>query len=568
MKRAISVLLVVLLTACSKPPVPEADLVLTNGKIFTVYKDQPWVSAVAIKDGRLIAVGNNDEIAHYIGGSTAKLDLEGRMAMPGIVDTHMHPDNVAMDSQRCILPGTFENPGEDDLIAAILECDERFADDEILYGYRFTTSAITPGRMNRWFLDELISDRPVFLRDEAGHTVWINTKALELAGLTSDVVGPKGGEVVKNDKGELTGVFKSAARGLLESLWCGDETLDTEVLREGVNWTLDEMTRLGVTSYMDANFKLQMLPLWEQVFASRKVSPQASLCFWATGDMTMPDARAIREAFDNARLPENTRLCAKIYGDNVLEAGTAGLLQNYADRDHAGQSNQTPEFLKEVVRELDKYDIQIKTHAIGDRTARNVLDAYEEVIEARGGNPLRHHLAHLTTVAPEDYPRFRQLDVPGEFIGLITALIPYVKLSYYRTLGHDRFHERMMPIGALHRAGATLSASSDWGAAILDPMRGIQTTVTRKDPNNPEAPIAGPEHTVDLETAIAMNTINGAYLLGREHQTGSLEVGKMADLIVLDQNLFDVPVEEIRYTKVLLTLIGGRVAWKAGEFAL
>ncbi len=547
---------------------PEADLVLTNGNIYTVDEGQPWVSAVAIRDGRFVAVGSDDQIARFIGSSTVNLDLKGRMAMPGIVDSHMHPDNVAMDSQRCILPGTFDNPGEDELVAAILECDRRFPDDEVLYGYRFTTSAIAPTRMTRWFLDELISDRPVFLRDEAGHTVWINTKALDLVGLTPDVKGPKGGVIVKNDEGELTGVFQSSARSLLGSLWRQDETPDSDVMRAGMNWTLDEMTRLGVTSYMDANFKSQMLPLWEQVFASREVSPRASLCFWATGDMTMPDAKGIREAFDNARLPEGTKLCAKIYGDNVLEAGTAGLLENYADRDHAGQSNQTPKFLKEVVRELDKYDIQIKTHAIGDRTARSVLDAYEEVIEARGGNPLRHHLAHLTTVAPADFPRFRQLDVPGEFIGLITALIPYVELSYYRTLGHDRFHERMMPIGALHRAGATLSASSDWGAAILDPMRGIQTTITRKDPNNPDAPIAGPDHTVDLETAIAMNTINGAYLLGREHQTGSLEVGKMADLIVLDRNLFEVPEETIRGTRVLLTLIGGSVAWQSEELGL
>ena len=543
----------------------EADLVLKNGQIYTVDAARSWAHAVAVKDGKIIAVGSNASVEKYIGAGTTLVDLEGHMAMPGIIDSHSHPGMVAMDKERCILPGTFENPGEEELVAAILACNERFADDEILRGNRFTTSAIAPERMTRWFLDELISDRPVVLNDESGHTTWLNSRALELAGLPDDVQAPKGGTVVRNENGELTGVFQSAASQLLGDLRGRREMPDPAKLTAGINWALDEMSRMGVTSYMDAGFWAQGLPLWEAVFASREVSPRANLCFWATGGMDMPDAKGIREAFDNSSLPDDTKLCAKIYGDNVLEAGTAGLLEPYANRDHAGQTNQTPEFLKEIVRELDKYDIQIKTHAVGDRTARNVLDAYEEVIEARGGNPLRHHLGHLTTVSPDDFRRLRELDVPGEFIGLITALIPYVELSYYRSLGHDRFHERMMPVGGLHRTGAVLSANSDWGAAILHPMRGIQTTVTRMDPLNPEAPVAGPEHQVDLATAIAMNTINGAYLLRREDQTGSIEVGKEADIIVLDQNLFDVDIDEVRHTNILLTLIGGKVAWRSED---
>jgi predicted amidohydrolase YtcJ len=222
--------------------------------------------------------------------------------------------------------------------------------------------------------------------------------------------------------------------------------------------------------------------------------------------------------------------------------------------------------LQRIVADLDTHDITIKTHAIGDRTNREVLNAYEKVISRRGGNPLRHHLGHLTTVHPQDFPRLRQLDVPGEFIGNVAALIPYVERSYYPALGHDRFHTEMEPVAGLLAAGAILNASSDWGAAILDPMRSIQTVITRRDPHNPEGQVAGPEHRVDLPTAIALHTINGAYVTGRERQTGSLEVGKQADLIVLDRNLFEIPAEEIRHTRVLLTLIGGKTAWKDRSF--
>ena len=540
-----------------------ADLVLKNGHIYTVDAVRSWAQAIAVTDGVIVAVGSNEEIEVFIGEGSTVIDLAGRMVMPGIIDSHIHAIGSGLDSKRCVLPGTFDNPGLEEMVAAIRACDERFAGHEILYGYRFTTSAVPKDRMNRQFLDSIVGDRPVILRDEAGHTLWLNSKALALSGVTRDTESPAGGVVLKGADGEPNGVLQSSAGGLIDHLRQPEPT--PEELFAALNWSMRELVRLGVTSTMDAIVRTETLPLWKSVLIQQNlVIPHLSLCLWI-GDNSFPPpaAKDLRAVWDAQQFPRDVRLCAKIYGDNVLEAGTAGLLEPYANRDHSGRMNFEPAELQRIVADLDAQDIPIKTHSIGDRTAREVLNAYEIVINKRGSNELRHHLGHITMVHPDDFPRFRQLDVPAEYIGAISALIPYVKVSYYDSVGHDRFHERMQPVGGLVKAGAVVSANSDWGAGILDPMRSIQTTVTRMDPNDSEAPVAGAEYRVDLPTAIAIHTINGAYLLNREDQTGSLEVGKQADLIVLDRNLFEIPVEDIRNVEILLTLIGGRKAWQA-----
>jgi predicted amidohydrolase YtcJ len=307
------------------------------------------------------------------------------------------------------------------------------------------------------------------------------------------------------------------------------------------------------------------LPLWAGVLKQKDlVAPHMHLCHWV-GDNSFPApaAKDLRKAWEAQEFPADVRECAKIYGDNVLEAGTAGLLENYQGRDHPGRMNFTQEEFDRIIEDLDSQDIPIKTHSIGDLTTRTVLNSYARVIEKRGSNELRHHIGHMTTIHPDDWPRFRQLGVPGEFIGTVSALIPYVKVAYYESLGYDRFHLEMHPAGGVLRQGGIVNASSDWGASILDTFRSMQTVITRKDPNDTEAQAAAPMHAVDLPTAIQIHTIQSAYLLGREHEIGSLEPGKQADLIVLEKNLFDLPVDQIRNNTVLLTLIGGKRAWQA-----
>ena len=544
-----------------------ADLILQNGAIYTVNPAVEWTEAIAIKDGRIIAMGSNEDVAIHKFAETDVWDLDGRMAMPGLVDTHVHVELTARDSQLCILPGTFENPNENDLISALKMCDERFQDHDILFGYRFATSAIPDGHMNRQWLDAVIADRAVIIRDESGHNVLLNTMALAMTDIAKDTPSPPGGVIHRDVKGDATGYLQSSARQHVEQL-SRRQALSKDELMLGWKWAMQELTRNGVTAAMNATTRREHLPYWKSVLTQNSfVPPRMHLCHWV-GDNTapIPPAVDLHAIWLEQEFPPDVKECAKIYGDNVLEAGQAGLLDDYALWDHPGRMNFDEEEFAELVAEFDSAGIQIKTHAIGDRTNRTVLNAYERVIRNRGSNPLRHHLAHLTVVHPDDWGRLQELDVPGEVIGAVSALIPYVQASYYRTLGHERFEERVHPIGGIVQAGGIVNASSDWGAGVLDPFRSIQTVITRKDPNNLETPAAGIQHAVDLPTAIRLHTINGQYLLNRDEETGTLEVGKLADLIVIDQNLFEIPVNEIRETKVLLTLIGGKIAYSQEDF--
>ena len=568
--------LVFLLAACNQPePAGQnelstpasADLILHNSFIYTQDASRSWAQAIAIKDGVIVAVGSNQKMKAFSGEGTETVDLQGRMVMPGMIDSHIHAIGPGLDQFRCILPGTFENPTEADMVAAIKACDKRFHDDPILFGHRFTTSAIPMKEMTRQYLDAIVGDRPVVLQDESGHNKWLNSKALALTEIDNVTPNPEGGVIVRDENGEATGFLQSSAAKYIRHL--EEPELSSEQYFQGLTWSMKEMARLGVTAGMDAIVRIDTLPLWQSVLSQEGlVAPRMNLCHWVGDNFRFepPAAKDLVAAWDAQNFPEDVRACAKIYGDNVLEAGTAGMLENYANRDHPGRMNWTAEEFDAVIRDLDAHDLPIKVHSIGDKTTRTLLDVFTEVLAERGNNDIRHHIAHLTSVHPDDWARFRELDIPGEFIGAVSALIPYVKTAYYDSVGHERFHKQHHPAGGILRAGGIVNASSDWGAGILDPMRSIQTVITRKDPNNPEIPAAAPEHALDLPEAIAVHTINGAYVLGRDQQTGSLEVGKQADLIVLDRNLFEVPVEEIRDTQVLWTLIGGREAWRHEQF--
>ena len=563
--------LCLLLAGCgSEAPAPEpAELVFHNGAVYTVDEANSWAEAVAINDGSIIAVGTNNEVLAYAGDATRVVDLGGRMVMPGIVDSHVHTESGGRTRTQCFAPGTFDRPTREDFAAAILDCAERFPERPFYFLSHFGPNTVGPEYFNRQFIDELIADKPVVLSDPLGHVLWMNTAAVSMTGITAETEAPAGAIIGKDEDGELTGVFYGA-RGMMSGLRGSMQQESAAGLdeAESLGWALDELSRNGVTSVMDANVDTDRLDNWSNVLKSREVAQRFNLCMWVGRDKdNVPAAADLRAAFESAGLPDDTRICAKIYTDGILENGTSGLIEQYANHDHNGQVNFPQEQLDEIVADLDAHDIPIKAHSIGDRTTRFLLNSYEKAIAARGSNELRHHVGHIISVHPDDLPRFQELGVPAEFIGHLTAMIPYVESNYYNALGHDRFHEQLMPVGELIASGAVVSANSDWPAAILDSFRGLQTTVTRQDPFS-DAPVVGPQNKIDLATAIRVHTINGAYLLHREDQVGSLEVGKAADLIVLDQNLFEIPEDTIKDTNVLLTLIGGDVAWQSPEFDL
>ncbi len=565
----ILLLLLPVLGACGREPEPVADIVWTNGRIYTVNEAQPWADAVAIKDGRFIAVGTNQEILRFVNKGTERVDLAGRMAMPGIVDTHVHATEAGRMATTCWAPGTWDRPSMEEFARVIRECNERYPAREVVYLYSFGPSTVEEDSFNKYFLDGVVADKPVVLGDPLHYTMWLNSMALELAGITRDTQPQNGGEIVKDGLGEPTGVLLGET-GLLKKLPLPRgpaESLESAV--DGLNWTFYELAQHGVTSIMDAIVPVQALPVWKSVLDDHPSPPRSNLCLWVGRDSdNVPAAIDLRAAFDASGLPDDVKVCAKIYTDGIMEDGTSGLIEPYANFEHNGRMNFEPAQLLDIVADLDAHGIQAKAHSIGDRTTRELLNAYGKVIEDRGNNVLRHHIAHITAVHPDDISRFAELGIPAEHISALQAMLPYVELTYYPALGHERFHEEITPIGALVDSGAIVAANSDWPPAMLAPFLGIQTLVTRQDPYDANRDVIGPQNRIDLETSIRIHTLNGAYLLHREQQTGSIEVGKEADLIVLDQNLFDVPIEDVRHTKVLTTMIGGKIAWQSPEFNL
>jgi len=550
----------------------KADAIYYNGDIYTVDETRSWAQAMAVKNDKITVIGLEQDVLKLKGPSTNMVDLGGRMVMPGIVDVHTHYELGGLAGVQCFLPDTFQNPTLEEVVAAIKECDKRFPGDGWLYGNRFHVNAIPPEMYNAEWLDSIIPHRPAQMLDEPGHGYLLNSKALELvrehSGVSEDTPDPEGGVIGKGPDGKLNGVFRSTARQFL----IDEPTPTFEEKVEAYKWAIQELFSHGTTAIMNPysfphtadNWWDSDLRAWKAAWEATNVKPHMDLClFYGDGSYEPPSVQKTLNVWEAADMPEEIGLCAKIYGDGVLEGGTAALIENYANRDHNGSLGFDPFALKALVIDLDAANIPIKIHAIGNRTVREVLNAYEIVIKERGGNPLRHHVAHITSAHPDDWPRFRQLDVPAEYIGAVAALIPYVAQGYFPALGQERFHLMMEPVGGIMREGGIVAATSDWGAALLDSMRSIQTTITRIDPNNPDAEVAGPMHRLNLPEAIASHTVAGSYIMRREDEIGSLEVGKQADFIVLDQNFFEIPVDTIRDTKVLLTVIGGKKAWEA-----
>jgi hypothetical protein len=256
---------------------------------------------------------------------------------------------------------------------------------------------------------------------------------------------------------------------------------------------------------------------------------------------------------------------AKIFADGVIESGTAALLEPYVDFGHRGELNFTPEVLDRIVARLDKEGFQIHVHAIGDRAIRASLDAFERARSENGPRDSRHHIAHIELFDPDDIPRFRSLGVVANFQPLWAFADTYITHLTEPQLGPER-SRWLYPLKSLADSGAVLAAGSDWSVSSMNPLDGVQVAVTRRDLTAPSGPSWIPEERVDLDTILAAYTRGGAYLQHEETLTGSLEVGKRGDLIVLEKNLFDVPETEIHRVKVLLTLLDGKEVYRDASF--
>lgn len=552
----------------------DADLVFTGGAVYTVDATRSWAGAVAVKDDRIVAVGSPDEVGDLIGPATDVVDLRGRMLLPGFQDAHVHPVSAGVDMLECDLHHAGSLREYERIVRAY---SEAHPEAPWIVGSGWSMDVFPGGTPTKEALDRVVPDRPVFMPNRDGHSAWVNSCALELAGVTGDTADPPDGRIERGAAGEPSGTLHEGAMNLV-----GDHTPATtpQQMSAGLSEGQAHLHSLGITAWQDAiveagerssNFDAYVRAGADGTLTARVVGA----LWWdrSRGLEQIEDLQALRERGSAGRFRATT---VKIMQDGVCENFTAAVLEPYLDvhghrTGNRGISFVEPGLLKEAVTRLDALGFQVHFHALAERAVREALDAIEAARAANGMNDLRHHLAHIQIVHPEDIPRFRRLGAVANAQPLWAAHEGQMDELTIPFLGHPRATWQY-PFASLVRSGANLAMGSDWSVSSPDPLEEMHVAVNRTMP--PDYPyrvgtrdVFIPEERIDLATAIAAFTMGSAYVNHLERETGSIEVGKLADLTVVDRDLFARPVAEIADASVQLTLVGGRRVYEDPAFA-
>ena len=537
---------------------PEIDLLLSGGRVFTGLPDARPVTAVGVRDGRIVAVGG-DDVIELAGPRTERVDLGGRMLLPGFQDAHVHPVWAGLELLRCDLTGLASPPAYLDRVARYAA--EHPADDWIV-GSGWSLVHFPDGHPRADQLDAVVSDRPALLWSNDTHRVWVNSEALRRAGIRADTPDPADGVVVRDPDGTPTGLLlEGAAEPVIRLL---PPVRQTDVERALLT-AQAHLHAVGITAWHDAILgkpgeEGDPAAAYLALHARGELTAKVSGALWWDRDRGLeqvPELLEKRERYDAGRFRTPA---IKLMQDGIIESGTAALLAPYRHT-HAGSglSFIDPDVLTAASIALDAHGFQLHFHGIGDRAVRECLDAVAAVRAANGARAGRHLLSHAQLVDPADIPRFADLDVTVDYQSLWAAHEPLMDDHTVPVLGPERAG-RQYPFGDLHRAGARLAAGSDWPVTSPDPIAALHVAVTRRlPPGHPDRADAAflPEQALDLTTALAAATAGAAYV-NQLDDTGVIRPGFAADLVVLDRDLFALPADEIGTARVTATYIDGR----------
>jgi predicted amidohydrolase YtcJ len=538
-----------------------ADVVVTNARVYTVNTKQPWAEAVALQGDKIVAVGSVAEIDHYRGTSTKVIDAGGKLVLPGFTDCHIHFLDGALSLQRIYLDDAPD-------IAEIQRRVKAYADshpkEPWVLGRGWQYSSVGPTNLpDKKYLDEIVPDRAVYLESYDGHTWWANSKAMQLAGIKKDTANPPGGEIVHDPKtGEPIGVFKESTAEELVSRVIPVPTHEEKLqaLRAG----LKAANRVGLVRVHSAGGDLPDAELLQELHRAGELTVRMYLSYRATPpEITAARFAEIEEARHKYHDEWVSAGAVKFFMDGVVESHTAAMLTPYSDDPKlSGKTLWDPTIYKQMVAELDKRGIQIFTHAIGDRSVRLTLDAYENAAKVNGTRDRRHRIEHIETITAEDIPRFGNLGVIASFQPLHAYPNDDTLNVWAHNVGPERV-QRAWSWRSVENSGGALAFGSDWPVVTLNPWPGVQNALTRQTTEgNPPGGFV-PKERISLEDAIRGYTLGAAFAGHREKTEGSLEPGKLADLIILGNDLFRIAPTQIEKTDVLLTMVGGRVVYQS-----
>ncbi|MGX7693398.1 amidohydrolase [Gordonia polyisoprenivorans] len=551
-----------------------ADLVFCRGPVLTADAARSRCGGVAVADGRIVALGS--EVTDRIGPRTEVVNLEGRLLVPAFQDAHVHPVGAMLESLRCDLT---EVADESSTVAAVAAYAAAHPATEWICGGGWSLEAFAGGTPTAAMLDRVVTDRPVYLPNRVHHGAWVNSRALERAGIDRDTPDPAGGRIERDRDGHPTGMLQESAMNLVGRLVPAPSLDD---MTEALLAAQAHLHSLGVGAWQDAlvgaggplpdTFDAYVKAADDGLLTARVVLAQ----WWdrdrgaeQIADLLERRALLERRELDHHR-SAGGRLRAdtvKLMVDGIAESHTAAMLDPYLTScgcpgTHRGTTFIEPDALARFVVELDAAGFQTHFHALGDRAVRDALDAIEAARVAHGFRDTRPHLAHLQVVAASDIRRFRDLGATANIQPLWAAHEPQMDELTIPFLGPERTR-RQYPFADLVRAGATIAAGSDWPVSSADPWHGIHVAVNRVLPGaGSDAAVFLPEQRIDLMTAIAAYTAGSAHV-NRRDSAGTIRVGADADLVVLDRDPFEHPADQIAETRVAQTYLDGRCVHRA-----
>ncbi|TGR30488.1 MULTISPECIES: amidohydrolase [unclassified Mesorhizobium] len=550
-----------------------ADLIVLNGRVLTMDNDNPAAEAVAVKDGAIIAIGSSTSIEEFKGPATKVIDALGGSVLPGFIEAHMHLFSGAAELAHLQLAGVH---GFEALQKAIRDYAATHPDARMLVGQSVDYTVLDDERVTRHHLDAILPDRPFVMAAPDHHTMWANTKALELAGiLNGRTLGP-GNEIVMGDDGLAAGelregeafgpVLDLAGEGRVRlGLATGGEpdpmpsaeerAFDRDIMRRGLAWC----ARHGITSIQNMDGNLYQLELLAEIEAEEGLPCRVRMPFHYKNFMTLDmlgKASVMAERYDSEWLSSGM---VKVFYDGVLDSWTAVMIEPYADRpDWVGEPLFTPQQFIDLAVAIDRRGLQIAVHSIGDGAVRAVLDGYEAAQKANGKRDSRHRVEHIEVTTAADVPRFAELGV----IASMQPPHPPGAMDFPLEPTVSRIGPARWPLSyawrTLKDAGAHVVFASDWPVSPIDPILGIKAAALRKPWAEND-----PDQSFSLHESIAAYTVEGAYAEFAEHRKGMLKSGYMADLVVLSADIEKTAPADLHKLRPVTTICGGKITYQA-----
>jgi predicted amidohydrolase YtcJ len=540
--------------------VAPADILIVHAKVYTLDPQKPWAQAIAIRRGKIQAVGRDEEVERYRGIGTKRIDAGGKLVLPGFTDCHIHFLDGSLNLGRADLEGA-KDPAE--IQERLRAYAAKHPDDAWILGhgwnYAMFGQEILP---HKKYLDGLFPERPVFLDGYDGHTYWANSKAMFLAGIGKETPNPPNGEIVHDPQtGEPTGALKESAGELVEKVIPKpDRVAKLRALRSGLKWA----NQNGLTRVHSAGQDFPELDLFDELRQEKQLSVRFYIAYFQDPPELRKQDIEVMEAARKKYHDEWIDVgVVKFMLDGVVESHTAAFLEPYSDDPSAnGPLFWDPAKYQSAVAEMDKRGFQIFTHAIGDKAIRTAFDAYEFTEKKNHDKNRRPRIEHIEDINSADIPRFGGLGVIASMQPLHSYPDNDTLDVWARNVGPERA-SRAWVWKSISEAGGRLAFGSDWPVVTLNPWQGIQTAVTRQTVEGTPKEGFVPSQRLSVAQAVEGYTLGAAYAGRREKTEGSLMVDKVADVIIVDRNIFEIDPHSISDTKVVITIVGGKIVYEA-----